>query len=288
MKPVFPSVKGLRIGCPRQTESGRFHAEAAVVSPLRPRVAARLGRAHDPRPVGCPVVPALSDNTTSVHLRMPEVRVPLGEARSESARSSTLERSNRRRQEGVGCQSGDLTAKWSDGASGSASGAGLLRLVGGVPRSGGPPFVAVVQTAHLGKRHDFAGVGTLHGAALRRVLVQSQVRTTPMVIADVVPGHPANVGWAEDDHVIQESAPKRCQAVCAYPTTVGCTNNVPPPRLHPNPASPCESRTTLHGWRRPDRAGISGIRGRVVAPSATSGTDRESSLLRFGLNDAGR
>ena len=96
--------------------------------------------------------------------------------------------------EGVGCQSGDPTARRSDGASDLASGSGLPKLVGGIPRSGGPPFVAVMQTAHLRKRHDFTGVGTLHGAGLRRVLVQSQVRATPMVVAEVVLDHPAKVG----------------------------------------------------------------------------------------------
>lgn len=96
--------------------------------------------------------------------------------------------------EGVGCQSGDPTASRSDGASDLASGSGLPKLVGGIPRSGSPPFVAVMQTAHLRKRHDFTSVGTLSGAGFRRVLVQSQVRATAMVIAEVVLEHTAKVG----------------------------------------------------------------------------------------------
>jgi hypothetical protein len=115
----------------------------------------------------------------------------------------------RRGPEGVGCQSGDPTARRSDGASDLDSGSGLPKLVGGIPRSGSPPFVAVMQTAHLRKRHDFTGVGTLHGAGFQRILVQSQVRATARVIAEVILEHTAKVDRVEDDDMIRAFAPKR-------------------------------------------------------------------------------
>ena len=45
---------------------------------------------------------------------------------------------------------------------------------------------------------------------------------------------------------------------------------------------------TLHVWRRPYRTEISGFHCPVVAPSATIRTVRDSTLLRIGLNAAGR
>ena len=75
-------------------------------------------------------------------------------------------------------------------------------LVGGVTRSGGPPFVAVMRTAHLRQRHDSTRIGARHRLWLRRLLVRSQVGATPMVVAEVVLEHaaePVAVQWRTSD-----------------------------------------------------------------------------------------
>lgn len=73
---------------------------------------------------------------------------------------------------------GQFDGEMVDGASGPASGSRSPGLVGGVPESDGPTLAPVMHTAHLQKRQDSAGAGTLYGAGFRRVLVQSQVRAS--------------------------------------------------------------------------------------------------------------
>ncbi len=47
---------------------------------------------------------------------------------------------------------------------------------------GGATFVAVVQAAHLGKRHDLACTGWLDRSKVRRVLAEREVRARAVVV----------------------------------------------------------------------------------------------------------
>jgi hypothetical protein len=53
-----------------------------------------------------------------------------------------------------------------------------------VASSGGATFVAVMQAAHLGERHDLAGAGWLDRPSVRRVLAEREVRARALVQVD--------------------------------------------------------------------------------------------------------
>ena len=74
-------------------------------------------------------------------------------------------------------------------------------------RSGGLPFVAVVQTADFGSHHDAAG--RLDGAFHRRILAECEVRARPLVVRDVGPKDPTKMPLIEDDDVVLTLAADR-------------------------------------------------------------------------------
>ena len=74
-------------------------------------------------------------------------------------------------------------------------------------RSGGSPFVAVVQTADFGSHHDASG--RLDDAFRRSILAERQVRPRPLVVRHVGPKDPAEMPLIEDDDVVQTLAADR-------------------------------------------------------------------------------
>ncbi len=74
-------------------------------------------------------------------------------------------------------------------------------------RSGGLPFVAVVQTADFGSHHDAAG--RLDGAFRRSILAEREVRPRPLVVREVGPKDPTKTPLIEDDDVVQALAADR-------------------------------------------------------------------------------
>ena len=104
-------------------------------------------------------------------------------------------------------------------------------------RSGGLPFVAVVQTADFRSHH--AAAGRLDGASHWRILAAREVRARPLVVRDVGPKNPAKMALIEDDHVVQTLAADRADDafdVGILPGRARC----------PNAASKVVSRS----WRR--------------------------------------
>jgi hypothetical protein len=62
--------------------------------------------------------------------------------------------------------------------------------------SGDATFVAVVQTTHLGERHDLACAGWLDGSGVRRVLAEREVRARAVVVREVRLEDRPQVGFA--------------------------------------------------------------------------------------------
>jgi hypothetical protein len=69
--------------------------------------------------------------------------------------------------------------------------------------------VAVVQAADFGKLHDLPCHRELDRPEVGRVLVQREVGTRLMVVAEVSGQDAAEVSLAEDEHVVQTLAPDR-------------------------------------------------------------------------------
>src|SRR5215471_11665040 len=65
----------------------------------------------------------------------------------------------------------------------------------------------MMEPTHLRNRHDPPGFWCLHGAWLGRVLLQAQVRATPMVIVLEFSEVLRQAGFTENDHVIQALPP---------------------------------------------------------------------------------
>ena len=74
-------------------------------------------------------------------------------------------------------------------------------------RSGGLPFVAMVQTADFGSDHDAAG--WLDGAFHRSILAEREVRARPLVVRDVGLKDSTKMPLIEDDDVVQTLAADR-------------------------------------------------------------------------------
>ena len=67
----------------------------------------------------------------------------------------------------------------------------------------------MVQTANLGERDDPTGFRALHWPWLRGVLVQSEMRSTLVIVGHEASEVVAKAGFTEDDHVVQAFTPDR-------------------------------------------------------------------------------
>jgi hypothetical protein len=85
---------------------------------------------------------------------------------------------------------------------GPAAGAGLR----------GPTKIAMVQAADFWKLHDLADRGELDEPDVGCVLVEREVRASPLIVADVTGQDAAQVSLAENENVIQALAPDRADA----------------------------------------------------------------------------
>ena len=79
------------------------------------------------------------------------------------------------------------------------AGAGLRRLAD----------VAVMQAADFGNLHDPARLGELDGPDVRRILVEREMRASPVIVGEVAGQNAAQVAFAENQNVIQTLAPDR-------------------------------------------------------------------------------
>jgi hypothetical protein len=75
--------------------------------------------------------------------------------------------------------------------------------------SGGLPFVAMMEPANFGPRHDPTGSGRVDGARLGRVLAEREVSSRALVVRDVRAKHSSEMSLVEDDHVVQALAADR-------------------------------------------------------------------------------
>ena len=73
--------------------------------------------------------------------------------------------------------------------------------------SGGPSFVAVVQPADLGPRHDGSHLWRLNLSGLRRVLSQRKMRSRSVIVIQVRFEDASERGFTEHDHMIQALTP---------------------------------------------------------------------------------
>jgi hypothetical protein len=70
----------------------------------------------------------------------------------------------------------------------------------------------MVQAADFWKLHDLADRGELDGRDVGCVLVEREVRASPLIVADVTGQDAAQVSLAENENVIQALAPDRADA----------------------------------------------------------------------------
>jgi len=65
----------------------------------------------------------------------------------------------------------------------------------------------MMQTTDFGNLHDPARLGELDGPDVRRILVEREVSTRPVVVREVASQGAAQVPFAKDEYVIQTLAP---------------------------------------------------------------------------------
>ena len=75
--------------------------------------------------------------------------------------------------------------------------------------SGRVPFVAVMESADVGARHDPTNASRVDCARLGRVLGQCEVRSGAVVVREVGPKDPPQMSLVDDDDVVQTRAPDR-------------------------------------------------------------------------------
>ena len=81
----------------------------------------------------------------------------------------------------------------------------------------------MVQAANFWTLHDLAGQGVLDGPDVGCVLVEREVRASPMIVADVAGQDATQVSLPEDEDMIQALAPDRDR--CTAPrrdSATGC------------------------------------------------------------------
>src|SRR4051812_21324494 len=72
--------------------------------------------------------------------------------------------------------------------------------------SGRSAFVPVMQPADFGYGNDAASVGGLYTASIRRILLQSKVCASPVIVTDERLKVPGQTALVENDHVIEAFA----------------------------------------------------------------------------------
>jgi hypothetical protein len=72
-----------------------------------------------------------------------------------------------------------------------------------------PADVAMMQATDFGKRHDPAHLRPFDGPDVWRILVERQMRASPMVVREVARQDATQVAFAQDEDVIQALAPDR-------------------------------------------------------------------------------
>src|SRR5260370_30586285 len=66
-----------------------------------------------------------------------------------------------------------------------------------------------MQATDFGNRDDPARVGELDGPDVRRILVEREMRASPVIVGEVAGQDTAQVAFAENQNVIQTLAPDR-------------------------------------------------------------------------------
>jgi hypothetical protein len=82
-------------------------------------------------------------------------------------------------------------------------------LTGGRARSWRPSDVAMVEATDFANRDDLAEFRLFNRAAVRRVLVEREMRASPVVVGEVAGQDAAQVAFAENQNVIQTLAADR-------------------------------------------------------------------------------
>ena len=72
-----------------------------------------------------------------------------------------------------------------------------------------PADVAMMQATDFGNLHDPARVGELDGPGVRRILVEREMRASPVIVGEVAGQNAAQVAFAENQNVIQTLASDR-------------------------------------------------------------------------------
>jgi len=66
-----------------------------------------------------------------------------------------------------------------------------------------PADVVMMQATDFRNLHDPARLGELNGPGVRRILVERQMRASPVIVREVAAQGAAQVPFAEDENVIQ-------------------------------------------------------------------------------------
>ena len=73
--------------------------------------------------------------------------------------------------------------------------------------SGGPAFVAMVQSAHLRERDDAPLLRRLHPPALRSIFVQTKMTSGCMIVSKIAFQDAMQMSTVEHQHMVQALAP---------------------------------------------------------------------------------
>ncbi len=85
-----------------------------------------------------------------------------------------------------------------------------------------------MQATNFGNFHDPARLGELDGPDVRRILVEREMRASPVIVGEVAGQNAPQVALAENQNVIQTLAPNRamsrsakgfCHGLCGAVTT---------------------------------------------------------------------
>ena len=127
-----------------------------------------------------------------------------------------------------------------------------------------------MQATDFGNLHDPARLGELDGPDVRRILVEREMRASPVIVGEVSGQDPAQVPFAKDDDMIETLAPDRADEPLregVLPRAVRCREDfLDPHALH---TLPDDVAVDPRRDREGDRKGLNhqGRRPRSAGPS---------------------
>ena len=175
--------------------------------PAARRSSRRTPSAHPPDGRGqpCPSPKPHPARSTTTHALVTSApRQEIGGSGSDAGTVGSLRRSASPPRNGGGRRRSDWRGKGRVGTRGSVA-AGQP----GDARSGRLADVAMMKTPDFGNLHDRTHLRPLDGPPIRRILLEREVSSRPVIVGDVARQDATQVAFVQDEDVIQTLAPDR-------------------------------------------------------------------------------